>query len=83
MNVDVEELARQALSLPNDQRYALATRIWESLEDAFAQTEPMSESVRAAAREAMRRDAEMKSGDVAGRTHEEVMARLQQILACD
>ena len=44
-------------------------------------TEPMSEDVRATAREALRRDAELTSGEVEAVTHEEVMAEVRQIIA--
>lgn len=81
--MSVEELAKQALLLPAEQRYALATRIWDSLEEEFARTEPMSDDVRAAAAEAMRRDAELTSGAVEGIPHEEVMAEIRRIIACE
>lgn len=79
MAAKLDELTEEIMALPPDDRFKLAERIWDSIEDAFLRVEPMSESVEAATEEALRRDAEMSSGAVEGRTHEEVMARLMKI----
>jgi putative addiction module component (TIGR02574 family) len=79
MAATLDELTREILSLPADDRFKLAERIWDSIEDAHLRVEPMSDSVRAAAEDALRRDAEMSSGADEGRSLDEVMARIRQI----
>jgi putative addiction module component (TIGR02574 family) len=83
MTIRAEEIAAQAMTLSVEDRLAVADRIWESIEDPHAQVEPMSDDVLAAAELALRRSEEMSSGAVKGIPHEEVMARLRGIVACD
>ncbi|MGH7201296.1 MAG: addiction module protein, partial [Planctomycetaceae bacterium] len=69
MSTQLSEITDRALSLPVSERLRLAQKLWESLD-----IEQASETAnRDALTEAQRRDAELSSGQVEGRTHEEVM----------
>ena len=70
-----QQLTNDALSLPMAQRVELAQALWESIECGLQ--EMGSEE---AIRDAIRRDAELASGAVIGRTHEEVIAVARQSL---
>ena len=68
------------MALPLSERVSLAQALWQSIDAGLADTDE-----REAVREAVRRDEELSSGAVAGRTHEEVMqpARLSAAAASD
>jgi putative addiction module component (TIGR02574 family) len=83
MTIRAEEIAAQALTLSVEDRMAVADRIWGSIEDPFLQVEPVSDEVLATAELAMRRSEEMSSGVEQGVSHEEVMAHIRRIVACD
>ena len=70
------ELKQLALALPPEERADLAEVLWESLDDTVP---PISDEF---LRELERRDEEMDSGKVIGRTHEEVMAEAKRRLQC-
>ncbi len=59
------------MALPLAERVALAQTLWQSIRDANAK--PVAEEVNWAIEEAAKRDAELSSGAVIGRTHEQVM----------
>lgn len=72
------QLAEQILALPLAERVDLATALWQSIEEGLQSgTEP--EAIALAAR----RDAELTSGEVSGRTHEEVMQAARRAIGCD
>ena len=54
------DLTEKALALPIDERIELARKLWESLEEETIE-------------QAKQRDAELSSGAVAGRSHDDVM----------
>ena len=56
------------MALPLADRVSLAQALWQSIDAGLADSEE-----REAVREAVRRDQEISSGIVIGRTHEEVM----------
>ena len=56
------------MALPLADRVSLAQALWQSIDAGLADSEE-----REAVREAVRRDQELSSGNVIGRTHEEVM----------
>ena len=53
------------------------TGLWESIDTGLPDTDE-----RAAIKEALRRDEELSSGKVTGRTHEEVMQAARRALEC-
>jgi hypothetical protein len=70
-----EQLTTEALALPLAQRIELAQTLWESIDCGLPLIDPEE-----AIRDAVRRDAELTSGTVVGRTHAEVMAAARQSL---
>ncbi|MFI5335255.1 MAG: addiction module protein [Opitutales bacterium] len=76
--MSTKELAREAMALPLAERVALAQTLWQSIGDqAGGQVE---DEVKWAVEEAGRRDEELSSGKVTGRTHEEVMRAARKVL---
>jgi putative addiction module component (TIGR02574 family) len=76
--MSTEKLTADAMALPLAERVSLAQALWESIDVGLPDTnEP------AALAEAIRRDKELSSGEVAGRTHEEVMQAARRALECD
>jgi putative addiction module component (TIGR02574 family) len=73
-----EELTSDAMALPLADRVSLAQALWESIDSEVPDTDEL-----AAVREAIRRDEELSSGKVAGRTHEEVMEAARLALKCE
>jgi putative addiction module component (TIGR02574 family) len=63
-----EQLIADAMALPLSERVSLAQALWESIDAGLPDADE-----RAAITEAIRRDEELSSGRVTGRTHEEVM----------
>jgi putative addiction module component (TIGR02574 family) len=70
-----EQLIADAMALPLAERVSLAQALWESIDAGLP-----DEDERAAIAEAIRRDQELSSGRVAGRTHEEVMQAARKAL---
>jgi putative addiction module component (TIGR02574 family) len=66
------------MALPLAERVSLAQALWESIDSWLPDTDE-----RAAVSDAIRRDEELSSGKVTGRTHEEVMRAAQRALECD
>jgi len=73
-----EQLIADAMALPLSERVALAQALWESIEAGLPDADEG-----AAVAEAIRRDNELSSGLVTGRTHEEVMQAARRALECD
>lgn len=69
--MSTKELAREAMALPLAERVALAQTLWQSIEVPV--TGNVADEAKWAVEEASRRDAELSSGKVAGRTHAQVM----------
>jgi putative addiction module component (TIGR02574 family) len=73
----IPQLTEQLMALPLAERVHLAEALWQSIgEELHAGDE------REAIEQAKRRDAEMSSGAVSGRTHEEVMKAARQAIGC-
>jgi hypothetical protein len=66
-----DEITQEALSLPLSQRVLLAQALWRSIDERLDENEADEE--RAAIDEATKRDAELSSGAVIGRGHQQVM----------
>ena len=71
-----QQLATAAMSLPLPDRVSLAQLLWESID--FSPELPESEVVEIC----QRRDQELSSGEVRGRTHEEVMLAARRAIGC-
>ena len=66
--MSTKELTTEAMALPLAERVSLAQALWESINADWADVDES-----AVVREAIRRDEDLTSGKVSGRTHEEVM----------
>src|SRR5439155_20925291 len=66
--MSTEQLIADAMALPLSERVSLAQALWESIDAGLPDA-----NEQAAVREAIRRDQELSSSAVAGRTHEQVM----------
>lgn len=67
MQDHLADLAEKALALPVDERTELARKLWESLEEETLE-------------QAKQRDAELTSGSVVGRSHDDVMQSAKDAL---
>ena len=76
--MSTKQLKEEAMSLPLSERVSLAQALWESIDAGLADTDEL-----AAVREAIRRDQELSSGTVTGRTHEQVMQAARRAIGCD
>jgi putative addiction module component (TIGR02574 family) len=75
--MSTQQLTTAAMALPLAERVSLAQSLWQSIDTGLADT-----NEHAAVREAIRRDAELSSGAVAGRTHDEVMRAARRAIGC-
>lgn len=73
--MSTEQLIADAMALPLAERVSLAQALWERIDAGLPDTNEA-----AAVREAIRRDEELSSGKVAGRTHEEVKRAARRAL---
>jgi putative addiction module component (TIGR02574 family) len=76
--MSTQQLTTEAMALPLSERVSLAQALWQSIDAGLVDTDE-----REAVHEAMRRDEELSSGAVTGRTHEEVMQAARRVLGCD
>jgi len=76
--MSTEQLIADAMALPLSERVSLAQALWESIDAGLPDADEG-----AAVAEAIRRDQELSSGRVAGRTHEEVMQAARRALKCE
>lgn len=75
--MSTQELTNEAMALPLSARVSLAQELWQSIDAGLADTKESD-----AVRDAIRRDAELTSGTVIGRTHEEVMRAARSAVEC-
>jgi putative addiction module component (TIGR02574 family) len=75
-----DNLTEQLLALPLPERVALAEALWQSI-DVGRVVDP-GEEEREALEQARKRDSELSSGTVVGRTHEQVMEAARRALEC-
>lgn len=72
-----QQLTEQVMSLPLAERVHLAEALWQSIGE-----ELRAGGEREAIDQATRRDSELTSGAVPGRTHEEVMQAARRSIGC-
>jgi len=75
--MSTQQITAEAMALPLSERVSLAQALWQSIDAGLADT-----GEREAVREAIRRDGELSSGSVEGRTHEEVMQAARRAIKC-
>jgi len=76
--MSTQQLQQEAMALPLAERVSLAQVLWESIDIGLADTDQQ-----AAIREALDRDQELSSGEVSGRTHDQVMQAARRAIGCD
>jgi hypothetical protein len=76
-----EQLTQQLMTMPLSERVELAQALWQSIDEGL-RPGTMDEE-REAVEQANRRDAELASGEVVGRSHQEVMEAARRVLGCD
>ena len=76
--VSTQQLKQEAMALPLSERVSLAQALWESINAGLSDTDEQT-----AVREAIRREQELSSSAVAGRTHEQVMQAARRAIGCD
>ena len=76
-----EQLTQELLALPLSERVDLAQALWQSINEAPGLA--TADEEREAVALAKQRDAELASGAVNGRSHEQVMETARRTLACD
>jgi len=72
-----QQLLDEAMALPLSDRVSLAQALWQSIDAGLAAAD---EGV--ALQDSMRRDRELSSGGLTGRTHEEVMQSARRAIEC-
>jgi len=78
--MSTEQLTDELLALPLRERVVVAEALWESIhEESLLET---AEDQRAANELAKRRDAELASGSITARSHEQVIEAARQVLEC-
>ena len=75
--MSADQLLTEAMALPLADRVTLAQTLWQSIDADLSDTKE-----RDAVQEAIRRDQEFSSGEVVGRTHEEVMQAARRAIGC-
>lgn len=76
--MSTQQLTNEAMALPLSERVSLAQTLWQSIDVGLADT-----GEREAAHEAIRRDQQLSSGGVVGRSHAEVMEAARRTIGCD
>ena len=72
-----QQLTEQVMALPLAERVDLAEALWQSIGEGLR-----AGGEQEAIEQATRRDAELTSGAVSGRTHEEVMQAARRAIGC-
>jgi putative addiction module component (TIGR02574 family) len=73
MSSDLNSLTTQALSLPIDQRFELAQRLWESVEGTIEDDQELFAEID-------RRTSDLDAGLARTVSHEEVMREVKKVL---
>ncbi|NIO39738.1 MAG: hypothetical protein GTO41_05805 [Burkholderiales bacterium] len=81
MSSSLNDLASKLLSLPADQRAALAQQLWASVEGST--TCESTDIQTAAVSAAMRRDRQLSASNLEARVHEDVMDAARRALQCE
>jgi putative addiction module component (TIGR02574 family) len=75
--MSTQQITSEAMALPIAERVSLAQALWQSIDEGLAGAKE-----REAVAEAQRRDEELSSGKVIGRTHDEVMQAARRAVGC-
>jgi putative addiction module component (TIGR02574 family) len=75
--MSTKQITAEAMALPLAERVSLAQALWESINSDLPDGDG-----RAAVDEAIRRDEELSSGKVTGRSHDDVMKAARRATGC-
>ena len=75
--MSAQDLITEAMALPLSDRVSLAQALWQSIDQGLPDTDE-----HAALEVSIRRDQELSSGGVTGRTHDEVMQTARRSIGC-
>jgi hypothetical protein len=75
--MSIEQLTHEAMALPLSERTALAQVLWQSIETGLAKNDADQTAALA-----LKRDEELSSEVVAGRSHEDVMQAARHAVGC-
>jgi putative addiction module component (TIGR02574 family) len=75
--MSTKQITAEAMALPLAERVSLAQALWESINSDLPDGDG-----RAAVDEAIRRDEELSSGKVTGRSHDDVMKAARRANGC-
>ena len=75
--MSTQQLTSEAMAVPISERVSLAQALWQIIDAGLAGAKDHE-----AIAEATRRDEELSSGAVQGRTHEEVMRAARRAVGC-
>lgn len=75
------EIIDKALALPLSERVELAQALWQSIDAQLGRDAIVDE--REVIERAKKRDLELQTGAVAGRSHQPVMEKARRALQCD
>jgi hypothetical protein len=78
--MQTDDLVQQLIALPLPDRVMVAQALWQSIDDGLAAD--AADEQWEAVQTALRRDKELSSGSITGRSHEEVMEAVRQALQC-
>ena len=76
--MSTEQLTAEAMALPLSERVTLAQTLWASIENGLPE---IPEDV--AVQEVVRRDNELSSGAIAGRSADDVIQTARRAIGCD
>ena len=72
-----EEVLQAAMTLPLSDRVNLAQALWASIDEGLPSSDTEEQE---ALQQALRRDAELSSGQATGRSHEQVIHAARRVL---
>ncbi len=78
-----QELTQKLLALPLTDRVELAQALWQSIDEDEEPAPGASSEEREAVALAKKRDLELTTGGVAGRSHQQVLEAARRAIGCD
>ena len=75
--MSTQQLTTEAMALPLSDRVNLAQELWQSIDSGLAEADEQT-----ALSDVVRRDQELSSGAVTGRSHDDVMQAARRAIGC-
>lgn len=81
--MQTDDLVQHLIMLPLPDRVTVAQALWQSIDESLATGKSdADDDHQDAVQLALRRDSDLTSGSVAGRSHEQVMEAVRRALGC-